>query len=89
MAEGGITAPEAINLEAWYVQGAYRLPGNFESVIRYGKFDTGESAVTQWMPGINYYIANHIIAKLGYEFNDSRDPANQADRMLMQLSYGF
>lgn len=77
--------PGEMTWEAWYLQGAYKfLPTKFEGVLRYGEFDTPASRQKQWAFGVNYLIANNIIAKLSFESNK-----DLADRLLMQLAYGY
>ncbi len=77
--------PNEMTWEAWYLQGAYKfLPTKFEGVVRYGEFDTPTSSREQWAFGVNYLIANNIIAKLSFESN-----TGSPDRWLAQLAYGY
>ncbi|MDX5374356.1 MAG: OprO/OprP family phosphate-selective porin [Gammaproteobacteria bacterium] len=85
--------PEDVEWEAWYVQGAMRIPDTqVEVVARYGEFDSphADDDQDQVAAGINYLFASNVIAKLAYEWNDG-DPASPADhdRVLIQLAYGF
>ena len=81
------TAPESAGFTAWYGQGAYRL-NQWEPVLRYAKYETPESEVSQWTVGVNYLFASNVIAKLAYELNDYKD-ADANNRLLLQLAYGF
>jgi len=86
---GGID-PEAKVWEASFAQAAYRFTGTgWEGVVRYGKYDRpGSPATKQWTPGLNYWFAANLVAKLGYEANDT-EGVRDDDRVLLQLAYGF
>jgi hypothetical protein len=89
----GSVAPARQEWEAWYAQAAYKfLPTKFEAVVRYGDFASGhrDQAQEQWGLGINYLFSSQAIVKLGYEFNDGADgEVVDADRLLLQITYGF
>ncbi len=80
-------APDSAKFTAWYGQGAYRL-NQWELVLRYAEYETPESKVKQWTPGVNYLFASNVIAKLAYEVND-QEGADNNNRVLLQLAYGF
>ncbi len=85
-------APQAWMWESWYLQGAYRLPHNFEAVVRYTDYNSPHASQRQeqWAVGLNYLIAPQVIAKIAYEFNQGelgQDTDN--NRFLAQLAYGF
>lgn len=85
-------AADGVELQAWYLQGAYKLPYNFEAVVRYSNFDSPhpDDAQSQWALGLNYLFANNLMAKFGYEINDGRNgEATTEDRYLAQLAFGF
>lgn len=92
-ANSASAAPESAEWQTWYLQGAYRfLPGNWETVLRYGDFDSphAHDDQRQWGAGVNYWFAPNAVAKLGYERNDGlAGESADADRWLLQLSYGF
>lgn len=76
-----------------YVQGSYRFaPTNWEGVVRYGEFRTphADQNQKQWAFGVNYLFAPNVIAKIAYELNDGlAGTATDADRLLLQIAYGF
>jgi len=86
-------APNGQRWETYYVQASYRwLPTKFESVIRYSDFNTSHADQNQeqWAVGLNYLFAPNVIAKLAYEFNSGlKNTPTDADRTILQLSYGF
>ncbi len=85
-------APETWMWESWYMQGAYRLPRNFEAVVRYTDYNSPHSSQRQeqWAVGLNYLIAPQVIAKIAYEFNAGVVGRDTDDnRFLAQLAYGF
>lgn len=77
--------------EAFYVQGAYFLENlKLEPVLRYGEYRDGHDELQkQYALGLNYWWASNVITKLAYEFNDSSDAHASADRVSLQLAYGF
>ena len=85
--------PEKKEWEAFYLQGSYYLENlRLEPVFRYGEFKDSHGVTrTQAAPGINYLFANNVILKLAYEFNDSNgdDAADELDRFMLQLAFGF
>lgn len=86
------SAPEGGTWKAWYVQGAYRLGGKWEPVVRYGRYNTPHPDLDQkqWALGLNYLFTSSIIGKVAYEFNDGLDgKSSDDDRLLLQLTYGF
>ncbi|HHJ35098.1 MAG TPA: hypothetical protein ENJ87_04970 [Gammaproteobacteria bacterium] len=89
----GITASGGASWETWYTQFAYRLPNTkYEGVIRYTDFASPNPLVDQKQTalGANYLFTSNFIAKLAYEFNDGDAGANSnADRLMVQLAYGF
>ncbi|WP_162123930.1 hypothetical protein [Pseudoxanthomonas taiwanensis] len=85
-------APDGARWRAWYAQGVYRFGADrWEAVLRYGDSDSphGESTFTQTAIGLNYLYRPHRQVKLTCEFNDSDDAEASADRLLLQLAYGF
>jgi len=85
--------PEGGTWETWYAQGAYKFGrGKWEAVARYGDYSSPhpDQDQEQVAIGLNYLIAPHAIVKLGYEFNDGLSgELTDADRLLLQLAYGF
>lgn len=90
-APGSVVADQA-TWRAWYVQGAYRFGSErWETVLRYGDSLSphGESTFKQTAVGLNYLLRPNAQLKLSREFNDSEDAEANADRLLLQLAYGF
>lgn len=88
----GSMVPDKATWRAWYVQGAYRFGAErWETVLRYGDSVSphGESTFAQTAVGLNYLIRPNALAKLSWEFNDSEHAEANADRLLLQLAYGF
>lgn len=91
-AAAGSIVPDDARWRAWYVQGAYRFgTERWEAVLRYGDSDSphGESTFTQTAIGLNFLYRPHRQVKLTWEINDSDDAEASADRLLLQLAYGF
>lgn len=84
--------PDEARWRAWYVQGAYRFGAQrWEAVLRQGDSVSphGESTFKQTAIGLNYLIRPNAQLKVSREFNDSADAGANADRLLLQLAYGF
>lgn len=87
-------APDGGTWQAWYAQLSYQIPQTkWEGVLRYTDFDSPHTSQDQKQTavGINYLFAPHAVAKLTYESNDGKvaGTAADADRVLVQLAYGF
>lgn len=86
-------APAGGRWKARYAQAAYRLAATkWEGVLRYGKFTTphADQDQKQWAAGVNYWFAPNLVAKAAYEFNKGlADTPTDANRLLLQLAYGF
>lgn len=84
--------PDEGHWRAWYVQGAYRFGAErWEAVLRHGDSVSThpEATFRQTAIGINYLFRPSALVKLDWEFNDSADAGADADRLLLQLAYGF
>lgn len=92
----GDPAP-ALNGSLWYAQAAYQF-GSWEPVIRYGElqyraWNAGSNTLVERKTkrttiGINYLFAPSLIGKLAYE-SDSLDFADDQQRFMIQVAYGF
>ncbi|MBU0590423.1 MAG: hypothetical protein KJ852_12240 [Gammaproteobacteria bacterium] len=85
-------APQGGTWKTSYVQAAYKLTSKWEPVIRYGKFHSplADQSKRQWGVGLNYWVTPSAVAKIGYEWNQGQlGTANNDDRLLLQLAYGF
>lgn len=92
-AQSSSVSPESGKWGAWYVQTAYRFSEtNWEAVVRIGEYDTPTNAkdVEQITVGANYLFATNLVGKVSYELNDNPNAGlTAANRLLLQLSYGF
>lgn len=86
-------APQGGRWKAGYVQAAYRFEAaKWEGVLRYGDFKTphADQNQKQWVAGLNYWFAPNLVAKAAYESNKGLvDTPTDANRLLLQLAYGF
>lgn len=81
---------EDFDLEAWYLQLAYKLPfyEKVEPVVRWGRYDSPEVNRRQWSLGVNYLFTSSLIGKVAYDISDN-DGTEDIDRFTAQLAYGF
>ncbi|RME68321.1 MAG: hypothetical protein D6782_01280 [Alphaproteobacteria bacterium] len=92
------------DLEAWYVQGAYKLAGltdepllravelvgRFSELNVNGSAHFADDAQQRWSFNVNYLFAANVIAKAGYELRDFDNPLlGNENRFLAQFAYGF
>lgn len=85
-------APQGGVWQTRYIQAAYKLTPKWEPVIRYGNFESPheDQSKRQTAIGLNYWITSSAVAKMGYEMNKGQvGTANNDDRFLLQLAYGF
>lgn len=86
-------APMGGRWRARYAQAAYRFASRgWEAVVRYGKFTTphADQDQKQWAAGVNYWFAPNLVGKAAYESNQGlADTPTDANRLLLQLAYGF
>lgn len=78
--------------KAWYAQGSYRFLSSWEAILRYGYYSSPQVDQKQHQTtlGIDYWFMDSAVAKLAYEFNfGQRGTAANANRVLLQLAYGF
>lgn len=88
--DNGSSSIEGGKWEALYVQIAYQISDvKLEPVIRYGSYKNPESEKQQTVLGLNYLIANNVIAKVAYEFNETQGSTENNDKFLAQLAFGF
>ncbi len=88
----GSVAPLGGTWQARYLQAAYKVTPKWEPVIRFGNFQSPQDDQTrrQTAVGLNYWIAPSAVAKVGYEINQGQEgTANNDNRLLLQLAYGF
>jgi hypothetical protein len=85
--------PMGATLHTWYAQGAYLFGGDrWEAIARYGQSRSThpEATFDQFALGVDRLLSSHARLKLAWEFNsNSTDPSANADRLLLQLAYGF
>jgi hypothetical protein len=91
--ESDSLVPEGGKWDTWYAQAAYKFGrAKWEGVVRYGDFNSPhpEQSQEQFAIGLNYLMAPQAIVKVGYEFNDGlAGEATDADRLILQVAYGF
>ena len=88
-----------IRPKGWWTQVGYKLAGlnlelpvvnNLELVGRYDSAQDGLGTSThRYSAGYVYYISNTLLFEGDYEFVHSTDVAQNANQLILQLSYGF
>lgn len=88
-----------VHPRGWWVQGSYKLAGlntelplmnNVELALRYDTVHDGiGTKVDRWTVGYVYYFSNTLLFEGDYEFLNSNDPAQNHNRLVFQVGYGF
>ncbi|HLH56500.1 MAG TPA: hypothetical protein VKY92_23140 [Verrucomicrobiae bacterium] len=88
-----------IRPRGWWAQTSYKLAGlnlnapvinNLELVGRYDTSrDNAATRLERFTVGYVYYFTNTLLFEGDYEFINSNDPAQDHDRFVFQLSFGF
>ena len=77
---------------AYYSQGSYRFSSPWEAIIRYGYYSSPQADMSQHQitVGLDYWIMESAVAKVGYEYNTGQSASTANDnRLIAQLAYGF
>lgn len=88
-----------LRAHGWWMQGAYKLSSldidapivnSLELVGRYDKSDDGVAThVDRTSAGVVYYLASTLTFETAYEWLSSNDPAQDDNKAVLQLAYGF
>jgi hypothetical protein len=88
-----------IHPHGWWAQAGFKLAGlnldaplinNIELLGRYDTVNDGlGTTVNRYTAGYVYYFSNTLLFEGDYEFLHSNDPAQNLNRFVLQLSYGF
>lgn len=88
--------PDGGEWQAWYAQASYQFTQfPVEPVLRYSDYHNPETKRNQLVLGLNYLLANNLIAKFAYQFNSNEDATiaatdvTNSDIFRAQLAFGF
>ncbi len=78
--------------EGWYVEPSWMLLRDLGIFARYSQWDNqaggaGDSQYSEWDLGFNYWLEEHVVLKLDYQFQDA--PANQKELDGLNLGVGW
>jgi len=78
--------------EGWYVEPSWLLMRDFGVFARYSEWDNqaggaGDTEFSEWDMGFNYWLEEHVVFKVDYQFQDA--PADQAELDGLNLGVGW
>ncbi len=78
--------------EGWYVEPSWMLMRDLGVFARYSEWDNqaggaGDTEFSEWDLGLNYWLEEHVVFKLDYQFQDA--PANQKELEGLNLGVGW
>lgn len=87
-----VIAAGAGTQEGWYIEPSWQLRRDLGIFARYSQWDNqadggGDSEFSEWNLGLNYWLHEHVVLKLDYQFQDA--PANQKELEGLNLGVGW
>jgi len=84
--------PGADQQEGWYIEPSWLLRRDLGIFARYSEWDNqaggaGDTQFSEWDIGLNYWLVEHVVFKLDYQFQDA--PANQQELDGLNLGVGW
>jgi hypothetical protein len=78
--------------EGWYIEPSWLLLRDLGIFTRYSEWDNqagggGDTAFSEWNVGMNYWLEEHVVFKLDYQFQDA--PADQKELNGLNLGVGW
>lgn len=78
--------------EGWYVEPSWLLLRDLGIFARYSEWDNqaggaGDTQFSEWDVGFNYWLEEHVVFKLDYQFQDA--PADQKELEGLNLGVGW
>jgi hypothetical protein len=85
-------APGADEQEGWYIEPSWLLKRDFGIFARYSEWDNqagggGDAQFSEWDVGFNYWLVEHVVFKMDYQWQDA--PDNQAELDGLNLGVGW
>ncbi len=78
--------------EGWYIEPSWMLLRDLGVFARYSEWDNqaggaGDTQFSEWDVGLNYWLEEHVVFKLDYQFQDA--PADQKELEGLNLGVGW
>ena len=78
--------------EGWYIEPSWLLLRDLGIFARYSEWDNqaggaGDTQFSEWNLGLNYWLEEHVVFKLDYQFQDA--PADQKELEGLNLGVGW
>ena len=78
--------------EGWYIEPSWLLLRDLGIFARYSEWDNqagggGDTQFSEWDIGFNYWLLEHVVFKLDYQFQDA--PSDQAELEGLNLGVGW
>ena len=78
--------------EGWYIEPSWLLMPKLGVFARYSEWDNqaggaGNTEISEWDVGFNYWLEERVVLKLDYQFQDA--PSDQKELQGLNLGLGF
>lgn len=78
--------------EGWYIEPSWMVLRDLGIFARYSEWDNqaggaGDTQYSEWDVGLNYWLEEHVVFKLDYQFQDA--PANEKELEGLNLGVGW
>ncbi|MEZ5573923.1 MAG: porin [Halioglobus sp.] len=80
--------------EGWYIEPSWLLMRDFGVFARYSEWDNqaggaGDTQFGQWDMGFNYWLEEHVVFKVDYQFQDAPDDQAELDGLNLGVGWSF
>jgi len=80
-----VAGADDVDMDGFYLQGAYKFLDKYEAVVRYDELDEGAESIDRITVGGNYTMTDDLTFRLSYEWSD----ADAGDGIVGQLAVRF
>ncbi len=86
--------PGADQQEGWYIEPSWLLQRNLGIFGRYSEWDNqaggaGDTEYGQWNVGLNYWLEEHVVFKVDYQWQDAPDGQNELDGLNLGVGWSY
>jgi Phosphate-selective porin O and P len=80
--------------EGWYVEPSWMLMRDLGVFARYSEWDNqaggaGDTEISEWNVGLNYWLEEHVVLKLDYQFQDVPDNQKELEGLNLGVGWSF
>lgn len=80
--------------EGWYVEPSWKLMRDLGVFARYSEWDNqaggaGDTEISEWDVGFNYWLEEHVVLKVDYQFQDAPDDQKELEGLNLGVGWSF